>query len=512
MLKFILLFIVVITISYFFKFIGNQFLYYIKKYVPNYAHFSTALEKWAVRKPKSWRVVKKFTLNLFIATSIILFLFLFRNYPPLIEIEDIGMDMLLQLHEEQIQPLQNNKVNAFTFIDIDRKTHEAWEYPTFTPRDKLKALIQVAAEKNPQFIVINIDISRHTPIDKKNGVNIHSSDAQLLKYLKNDFPKLCDNNKNCPKLIFVKNFKQPSEKKAELYGQVKQFLYTPRTIQRAYSSFLDNVIDNSPHMFWATTLYNISSDHVLRRWFLSVPICNVHNEPSLLPSVQLLVSKLSQTDKYETTYQELTQSTHQCTDNNYYVDNNISRYGNHILYTMPWKQPLYSDANNFLPRYRLPYQDGKSIALSVYPAQLLLTNENAINLNNQMVIIGSSNSEFQDMFHTPLGEMPGSLVIVNSTYSLLQYGQIKSVNSGYKLILTIITILIMSILFTFLHKTIWISLIAGSVVIGIFLFISMYFFSSGIYLDFLAPLIAIQYQQTISEIQALKDEIKRLQQ
>jgi CHASE2 domain-containing sensor protein len=68
-------------------------------------------------------------------------------------------------------------------------------------------------------------------------------------------------------------------------------------------------------------------------------------------------------------------------------------------------------------------------------------------VKNGIVIIGGSHREGRDYHKTPLGLMPGALVIINATHSLLHYEQIEPLPNWVKWLIIATLILVMTVIF-----------------------------------------------------------------
>jgi hypothetical protein len=163
---------------------------------------------------KGWHSLPRFyhnlAINLVIGLAFTWFLLTFLNqYPLLTDPEDEGMDLAMQIRQNIIPPLGKNP--HFVFLDIDDKTHQAWDEPLFTPRNRLKNLIDAAVKAEARLIVVDVGLSQITPIDGLGFTEeLHPYDQQLSDYLANyvaDCEKKLD-KMACPPIILPrKNFK-----------------------------------------------------------------------------------------------------------------------------------------------------------------------------------------------------------------------------------------------------------------------------------------------------------------
>ena len=127
-------------------------------------------------------------------------------------------------------------------------------------------------------------------------------------------------------------------------------------------------------------------------------------------------------------------------------------------------------------------------------------------LTDKIVIIGSSNEAARDIHPTPLGEMPGALVLINQINALLHYGQFLEVETWLKWPILIGLIIVFSMSFSF-FTIVWGTRIARFVVNAMLVPLSLWLFQYGWWLDIVLPLIAIQLHRTIEELSGISDTL-----
>lgn len=86
----------------------------------------------------------------------------------------------------------------------------------------------------------------------------------------------------------------------------------------------------------------------------------------------------------------------------------------------------------------------------------------------RVVVIGASNKDSGDLHRTPLGKMPGAMIVINSMNSLTQYGQLKQ-RKGIGFLISILGVLIVAALFAWLHHLVAM-ISAGTLLIGLSFF------------------------------------------
>jgi CHASE2 domain-containing sensor protein len=111
-------------------------------------------------------------------------------------------------------------------------------------------------------------------------------------------------------------------------------------------------------------------------------------------------------------------------------------------------------------------------------------------LKDQVVVIGASFKESRDIYATPIGQMPGAMVIVNAINSLYEHGPIKKPELYWIIPIEIVLIAIMSVAFAWFDSFLAM-LISSITVIMIMLPLSFYLFKYGVWLNFVIPLFIV---------------------
>ncbi|OQW90484.1 MAG: hypothetical protein BWK79_19745, partial [Beggiatoa sp. IS2] len=342
-------------------------------------------------------------------------------------------------------------------------TYQKWGEPLITPRDKLQQLIEFAIEGQPKAIIIDIDLTHptHCITERTNCVrdstHLNKADMSLRDFLEKYGKSSC-NGQPCPDLILVKTT-QPV-----LDAQGKP------TLQRQFRrSFLDSIVSDNPHIHWASTLFELE-DNRIRRWRWCEP--NRTNQLESLPSIQLLITELLTPE-----------STASCAE---VKEEDLSQ---RILYAL-----LPSSEHLPYPLATGPDKTQRPL-LTNYPAYQLIDHPEDVDKNalkHSITIIGSSYLENNDLYTTPLGTMPGVVIIVNAIHSLQQYGLLHKPAWYIAVAIEIISLIIMSIAFTYFKKSFYGMLFSSLFIIIIIIPLSFWLFKYGAWLDFVIPLIAIQ--------------------
>ena len=150
-------------------------------------------------------------------------------------------------------------------------------------------------------------------------------------------------------------------------------------------------------------------------------------------------------------------------------------------------------------------------------------------LKNSIVVIGGSYADGRDIHLTPLGSMPGPLILINAIHSLLQYEEIESVSLWQKLLLQALLIILISVFSLGLTRSqlvrrfiqwtirrlgfvalfifgIFAGAFSGAIVILLVLPFAVILLRYGIWLDFVIPLLLVQINQTMNDFNDLFDQ------
>lgn len=128
-------------------------------------------------------------------------------------------------------------------------------------------------------------------------------------------------------------------------------------------------------------------------------------------------------------------------------------------------------------------------------------------VQGRVVVIGQTFEEAGDKYYTPLGRMPGALVLANAIDSMTENQLMREPNT-YVVLFSILTIFVVSFISATVNPLIA-TTVATLVVIVVSGGVSFLFFSHGVWLDFSAPIIGIQIERWIESIKERR-ELNRL--
>ncbi len=357
----------------------------------------------------------------------------------------------------------------FTFLDIDDASYRQWGEPYHAPRDKINRLIEFAAMSSARLIVLDIDLSRE-------GVR-PDDDRKLAAYLS----QYGENNE--PPLILVRTFYGGDA------GDGKWVDIRP--------SYLDDY-EFSTAIHWAQPLFKATLwDGVIRHWHLVKFGC-LNGKLVLVPATQLIAAALLSDREASSVnrFADLNAISLENCSNGVDVGTETSRWeasepgemfgpqpelGQRLIYTIPWK----SSAPD----------------LTTIPANLVTETSRSLSddlVRDHVVIIGASFADSRDIHRTPIGEMPGALIIANAIKSLTTYGQIRSPAAWANWIEKLSIVLLAAWAFSRFASLIAVS-VAGVIIIAALVPISFYFFKYGLWIDFAIPLFAMVIHRAVAE-------------
>jgi hypothetical protein len=169
-----------------------------------------------------------------------------------------------------------------------------------------------------------------------------------------------------------------------------------------------------------------------------------------------------------------------------------------IVYTQPW----HLEPGQARPEILVAHGYKTEVPVLSIRSALAIFKQSADNswMSGRVVVIGASFSESRDRYSTVLGEMPGTLVLINAIHSLQQYGELTGPPWYVKLLVEAFLILVMSLAFAWFNSF-WGMVVSGTFIILWLLPLSFVVFRYGVWLDFAIPLVAVQLHRLAEEFQ-----------
>ncbi len=430
--------------------------------------------------PSFW---KRLAMNMVIGLLILLILqFVFPDSRFMHEAEDLGIDWVMKMHSDT-PPVK--EAPPFVLLDIDEATYQKWQEPFLTPRDKLLKLLKFVVKGQPQLIIVDIDLSY--PSNHPSKESLPKPDQDLYDFLAQYEAKHCIKTW-CPHILLVRGIKPP---------QPEHHYFEQR------SSFLEDAVAHSQHIHWASTSFDLERDNVLRRWRLWEITCT-KNQPAILPSMQLLAvaliknqpagnitSKINEITPPDCSMQTITATGH-FLRGDLKIHFSPTRLERRIIYNISWQG---------VTRPNIFWQGKESLILSTQAAHKITDNPHSLDdmdnrfLQNSITVIGSSYKDSRDIHATPIGAMPGTMVIINAIHSLLQYGELKTLPLREMLLIQSALIFLMSLVFACLEKSPLGNLISVTLIILLMIPLNLLIFEYGVWLNFAISLLILELLQ-----------------
>lgn len=410
-----------------------------------------------------WKSKRKIVVRgAILGVAIHLFL-LYHPTGPSSWLEDYALDLAVKYGTDLPRPSDP----AFVFIDIDDATMDDWPLVPYVPRDKLLKLIQYAT--NSEAILVHVDVNLTRKINPSSKNELSESDRALATFLQNySAPPQANGNdspRRRPLLI--------------LNRELQQSLKETDACQNRRPSFLDDYVNpKSGLVRWGTVQFDEDADQKVRYWRLWERACSVDEPPS--PSVQFLATSYLQRCRDTREPCVLEQPADLSLEHNHEVSERI-------VYGIKWNPGNWPEV----------MVDGKKVpVVRIIRAKDIAEADESKPLSpellkDRIVVIGGTAEFERDMHSTPVGEMPGALIIINSIYSLNRFGRLQKVPVAVEICVAVVLIAIASVFFAMLQHF-WAYLLTGFITVVALLPLSLFAFRRGYWLDFAIPLLAVE--------------------
>ncbi|MDM8559088.1 CHASE2 domain-containing protein [Candidatus Parabeggiatoa sp. HSG14] len=440
-----------------------------------------------------------------------------EQYPVFMDVQDtVGIDWLMRITQQNIPATQAGvqKIPQFVWLDIDDETHRQWGEPLFTPRNRIQRLIDAAVKAEARLIIVDIDVSRQTPIEglqsRYKDLKLHPYDEELANYLA-EYPAYCQTHPHCPSIILARTFLNVQND-----SSTPPPYYQPRL---AFEKLEQAVANSKGYIQWASPRFHKSRDQVVRRHSHWKAICT-DEQPGVIASIGVTATALLNSDTPKQAQDTINQGLvslkpQNCTETyiqskpppenieigSLKLSTNPYSVRQRIVFSMPWL--IRSEDTGKLELLNwLPNEIGFPIVTRLSALHFSETAETDVpvahledHVKKGIVIIGGSYREGRDDHKTPLGSMPGALVIINATHSLLHYQQIEPLPNEVKWLIIATLILVMTMIFLCV-ASFWLAQMLNLLIIIGMMFISVILFrNAGLWLDFATPLIFVQLYQ-----------------
>lgn len=284
--------------------------------------------------------------------------------------EDRFIDWMMNMYKGV--ETKDEKQNLW-WINIDDATFNSWNSPDSVQekinREKLSTLIPSIIEFHPALIVVDVGLRPREEIDDKDN------DDDLINKLANEV----SSSEDVP-IILTRNFNNTK---------------------------IENNLNEIKNIYWALPIFHEEADGKIRRFKLWEPVIP-ENGDEVIPSIPLLANALTKKDKGEVGKEC---DFHHPTPICFYSKSLQKTTGgsvvgdifHRIIYRFPW-----NNAGITSPPLTMVSAKNFNEKKDEYKKKI----------KNEIVIIGGSYKESKDFRETPLGRMPGCLVIANAIHSL----------------------------------------------------------------------------------------------
>ena len=393
---------------------------------------------------------------------------------------------------------------AFVFIDIDDATWREWSFPLITPRDKLASLIEVAARSNPSAIVVDVDLAFPDATDREERL------GKFLASYQAAWPPL-----------LLNRALQPASTAGSIFPAPRGTVYDNKTKDRA-------------NILWGSPLFERSGDNSVRRWRLFTPACTQSGQPLTVPSIHLLAASIARRSLADASggespatgsapwaelYRNLAILTPpDCKD--------ASRVQEGVLDATPGlrevrfdhddvsSRVIYRIAGKRAPRGLDRLSAGRteaSAVVAVRPARSILaaaSPEGVPGLAGRVVLIGGSYAQSGDWHETPIGRMPGALLVINAIEALSVNGTPVEPSRVERLVTSLALVVLTAAAAAWFRATV----VAIVVAAGLFVLmtISIARFQSGVMLDMAIPAVGAALHDLIEAAISLAQQVRTL--
>jgi CHASE2 domain-containing sensor protein len=414
-----------------------------------------------------------FAINMVIGLLILLFLqFVVVDSRFIHETEDLGIDWVMKIRRDTA-PVK--EAPSFVLLDIDEDTYQKWQEPFLTPRDKLLKLLEFSVEGQPKIIIVDIDLSY--PSNHPSEESLPKHDQDLYDFFAQYDTNYCLKTK-CPHILLARRFKPRSSKN----NYFEQRL-----------SFLEVAVANSQHIHWASTSFDLERDNVLRRWRLWEMTCT-KNQLAVIPSMQLLAVALVKNPTAGDI--QITSKINEIKSTDCRNANPITPMGHFLLGDLK----IHFSPTRLHRRiiYNISWQGVTHHILSTQAVHKITDNNQPIDnefLQGSITVIGGSYRDSRDIYATPIGRMPGTMVIINAIHSLLQYGELKTLSLWEMLLIQAALIFLMSLVFAYFKNVFLGNLLSVALIILLMVPLSFLLFEYGLWLNFAITLLILELFQ-----------------
>ncbi|MFM0741853.1 CHASE2 domain-containing protein [Paraburkholderia xenovorans] len=387
-----------------------------------------------------------------------------------------------------------------TMIDIDEETWRSPEWgngPYRAARAPLLNLISYATGSGARVVLVDVTIE--APNDNEDEV-FKTGIQQLVPSLKPE-----------QHILFMKTARRP-------------LVFADRLAPVWQPSILDPIVSASHgKLDYAAPYFEVSTDGVVRSWLLWRAGCQpdsndvVANNTGLgrwtvIPSVQLAVYRLEHGRPAQTSTKPggvcltgpegIGKEPEESPDSDWRRET-AHLFGNEAESGID--EPKINGIPRFDPSSRILYQERyppQAAGISVLSALKVLQHDAHVpaNLSGRIVVIGQSSDSARDWHSTPLGAMPGSMIIANALQSLLTFGPIRELPKYLEMLSSIVLIVVVGLVFA--RADSWVGGVLILVTfVPLLILLNLAVLRSGYWFEFSTPLLAMYVHRIVSNFE-----------
>lgn len=482
--------------------------------------------RWRRLPPFLQHLVKSLAIGVVAA----ILLHVARPYVPgLAGAETAATDWAIKFWQDRLDNARGAE-ERFVFLDIDEATHRAWGEPLFVPRDKLLSLIQFAADAPAKLLVVDIELTKHVPLAVRTPAT--SPDEALTAYLRDYSTRagaIGSSASPAPAspsmhILIARTIGPPLQADSTAPSAVSETLSGTLREERP-SELLETMVEQSAVLHWASPLSDRDDDGLVRNWRLFEPTC-LNGSPHAMPSMALLswailrqpqlsAGSFSPREFQTELQRRFAPPPQSCADPGASVAGSPSNSWTLLDGVLAKPVTLSTKPLDLEQRIFYKFHPSTSLAgqLSRISARVITEREAGRPLSREwvagkIVVIGSSVESGRDMHATPIGDMPGGVVVVNQINALMEFGQFQELSRTLRWIGLLLLIAIFSLSFSLFTKT-WGARVSTLVVNAVLLPLSLWLFQYGWWLDLVFPLFVLQAYQKFVDIEMMPQPLIR---
>jgi CHASE2 domain-containing sensor protein len=397
----------------------------------------------------------------------------------------------------------SNTAAEILWIDIDDDSYLRWYAPAVTPRDRLCRLIDFAVRGGARTVVVDVDLTNPTPPGRYPTLEPCSpgsgrapthgtADGILVEYLRN-YARMCAGAAHCATIVLVRSLRSSYD--AE-YGDG-----APANTVRP--SFLDAAVRSGSNVLWSSPNFELDDDFIVRRWRLWEPLCDPR---AVLPSTELVAAAAFAGSDLRRVRDVLDGLRPKCQPRGEPAAASVRGAPPNVTVEIGYPAQVGTDEVERRFFYRVGWDAARERPAMAFVPALSITDAaggqafSTAVAAGRIVVIGGSYRDNPDLHRTPLGIMPGTLVLINAIHALVGNDHVRETPLVLRIAVEGLSILLVSGLFLYLAP-LRAMLISSVLVLGAAFTVGYAFLNGGYWLDPVLPLIGIQVHEAVALVE-----------